>query len=471
VKEPHGKNDDCPPRAYDQGMDVTSYAKTNGLYQQDALMRPLTIAILCCWIISSMGCTLPSPVHKGPDTLSQPGDILSAESLDHPVDIVESDSQPQLPQCKPPADAKLISDLFNTWWWEGETNPQWAFEVGFFDVPCELGIEVNHDWLRVTHDEHMGTLKVELLAEKMPTGRHYGEVKVHPCSDELGSILEFDARIFKKPTTHAAAKVLVVGVDGVRPDALLLSDTPTMDMLVRHAAYSYKAHTQLTTKTKSGPGWSSVMTGVDADKHNVDSNLTEALEGHNTLYPSFLQRAHDALGTRTAAAAHWVPVLLLTPDEALDEVALGDDKSVTMQMEEFLYEGDFDLHFVHLDDPDAAGHSNGFQVDNELYIEAIENCDTHIHTLIDGILMRPTVAQEDWLIIVTTDHGGNGFDHGGMDSANQTIFLIVAGSTVIPENLPDGVASHMDVHPTVMDFLGLEPKADWNLDGHVRGLL
>jgi hypothetical protein len=471
VKELRGKTDDWMARDYDQAMAARFYAKTNGLYQKDAFVRPLTRALLCCWIISSMGCTLPPSVQKAPDALLQAGDVLSAESLDHPVDIVESDNQPKLPQCTPSADTKLISALFNTWWWDGETNPMWTFDVGFFGGPCEFGFEVDHDWLKVTHEEQKGILTIELLTEQLATGRHYGEVKVHPCSDEHNSILEFDARIFKKPTTDAAAKVLVVGLDGVRPDALLLANTPTMDMLARHAAYSYKAHTQLTTKTKSGPGWSSVMTGVDADKHGVDSNLNETLEAHNTLYPSFLQRAHDALGTRTAAAAHWVPALLLTPDDALDAVALGDDKSVTMQMEAFLYEDDFDLHFVHLDDPDAAGHSNGFQVDNELYIEAIENSDTHIQTLIDGLLMRPSVDEEDWLIIVTTDHGGADFDHGGMDSANQTIFIIVAGATVIPGQLPDGEASHMDVHPTVMQFLGLKPKPDWNLDGKVRGLL
>ena len=106
--------------------------------------------------------------------------------------------------------------------------------------------------------------------------------------------------------------------------------------------------------TKSGPGWASVVTGVDADKHNVHSNSNDVLEGHNGAYPSFLQRAKDELGSRTVAAAHWAPVLLLTTDNALDDVALGSDASVANQMSTFLQNGDFDVHFVHLDDPDAA---------------------------------------------------------------------------------------------------------------------
>jgi predicted AlkP superfamily pyrophosphatase or phosphodiesterase len=211
------------------------------------------------------------------------------------------------------------------------------------------------------------------------------------------------------------------------------------------------------------------MTGVDADKHGVSSNDTDDLEGHDPAYPSFLERAHALLGARSVAAAHWVPVLLLTAEEAFEEVALGSDDSVTEQMAEFIETGDFDVHFVHLDDPDAAGHEGGFAVGNPLYISAIEACDGRVRSLLQAVLARPTVADEEWLIVITTDHGGDGFNHGGIDEENQTIFLIAAGASLVPQDL-SSEASHMDVHPTVMHFLGATPEADWNLDGSVVGL-
>jgi predicted AlkP superfamily pyrophosphatase or phosphodiesterase len=310
---------------------------------------------------------------------------------------------------------------------------------------------------------------LELHGDELDSGRHQATATVHPSLGGDATHFEVDAHLFKKGGDEAERKVLVVGMDGVRADALLQSQTPTLDFLATRGAFSYEAHTQLKAKTKSGPGWASVMTGVDADKHGVSSNETADLEGHDPAYPSFLERAHVALGSRSVAAAHWVPVLLLTAEDVFQEVALGDDDSVTEQMAEFIKEGDFDVHFIHLDDPDAAGHEGGFAVENPLYLAAIEACDGRIRSLLQALLARPTVVDEEWLIVVTTDHGGDGFNHGALDGDNQTIFLIAAGASLVPQDLSSG-ASHMDVHPTVMGFLGAFPEPDWKLDGSVVGL-
>jgi len=451
-------------------MDVVSYRNNANVDTKSASSYTLFVTILWCWMFVVTGCTIPSAPQENVDIEDTSYDIFEPETSENSVDVVEPDSVTELKTCDPQDILPLACEVLDTWWWEGENNPLWKFNVGTMDTPCKVELEVSHEWLKVTHDIEAGYLSVEVLAHQLSTGRHSGLVNLNPCSEELATTLEIDARIFKKPSQDARAKVLVVGLDGVRPDALALAETPTIDMLTRHAAYSYNAHTQMHEKTKSGPGWASVMTGVDGDKHKVDSNLNDVLENHNELYPSFLERAHVELGSRTVAAAHWAPVLLLTPDEALSEVALGNDNSVALQMSDFLHQGDYDLHFLHLDDPDAAGHSNGFGPGNPLYIEAIENSDTHLKTLIDNVLMRPTIADEDWLFIVTTDHGGGGFDHGAKDAENRTIFLIVSGSSVVPEVIEDGAASHMDVHPTVMQFLGLPLKPSWKLDGEVRGL-
>jgi arylsulfatase A-like enzyme len=62
-------------------------------------------------------------------------------------------------------------------------------------------------------------------------------------------------------------------------------------------------------------------------------------------------------------------------------------------------------------------------------------------------------ASENWLVVLTTDHGGEGTNHGEQNAACQTIPLVIWGSAVSPGDLPDR-PSHLDVFPTVLTHFG-----------------
>ena len=65
-------------------------------------------------------------------------------------------------------------------------------------------------------------------------------------------------------------KVILIGIDGLRPDALKKSKTPALDYLVTNGAYSFNS--MAGKHTRSGPCWSTVFTGVKENKHNVTDN-------------------------------------------------------------------------------------------------------------------------------------------------------------------------------------------------------
>jgi len=273
-------------------------------------------------------------------------------------------------------------------------------------------------------------------------------------------------------------KVLVVGVDGLRGDAVPAADTPNMDALMGAGAFTLFASTHLEAATVSGPGWTSILTGVDADKHLVVENGGYA--GRDDRWPTMLRRAYDA-GLPTATSIHWFPIQSeIIEDGVVNEAIIGTDSQVTAGMEELLEEGDFDLHFVHLDDVDGAGHSSGFDPNNAAYLESVRVTDGYLGRLIDAIAGRTSRSQEDWLVVVTSDHGGVGTSHGGITAEHRAIPLIISGDGVspgeftgvsaVPGELDAGFVSHLDVHPTVMQYLGIEPQAAWVLDGVVRGL-
>ena len=80
-----------------------------------------------------------------------------------------------------------------------------------------------------------------------------------------------------------AKKVLIIGIDGLRAEALSEARTPNLDRLIARGCYTDRARTR--EITVSGPGWSSMLTGVCMDKHNVRDHPFDANQLHR--YPPF----------------------------------------------------------------------------------------------------------------------------------------------------------------------------------------
>src|SRR6185503_14697798 len=130
--------------------------------------------------------------------------------------------------------------------------------------------------------------------------------------------------------------------------------------------------------------------------------------------------------------------------------------------------------FLFLDGPDAAGHAEGFG--SEAYASAVRDGDRALGNLLDVIVARSTFAREDWQIVVTTDHGGNGREHGGTSDAETTIPFLVA-SRHAPGRAAGGDVRNVDVTPTVLAHFGIDPTglfamrtgdSSYRLDGTAR---
>ena len=272
------------------------------------------------------------------------------------------------------------------------------------------------------------------------------------------------------PEPERAKKALVIGIDGMRADALEVAETPNLDGLIATGAWSLSASTQRGAPTVSGPGWSSLLTGVDADKHLIHGN--GGWDQFDRSYPTLLGRAHS-LGLGTAASIHWLPIQTdIIEDEVLDVATPAtDDELVTEGMELTLFDHDLGVYFVAFDELDAAGHDGGYGNEYPGYVATVERIDGYVGRLLDARDGRTGRADEDWLVVVTSDHGGLGTGHGGVSDDERTIPLVFDGPGLVPGEIVTGtLVSHMDVHPTVMQFLGFAPDPAWGLDGHVRGL-
>ena len=283
------------------------------------------------------------------------------------------------------------------------------------------------------------------------------------CTPIVGLLI----MLFMISGTAQNNKVLIIGIDGTRPDALLNANTPNIDDLWQHGAYSFKAKTD--EISSSGICWTGMMTGVWHDKHNVTTN---AYKNPNvTEYPHFFRRykQFDAASKRYSIV-HWAPLhKILQEGDATDALNVKSDAAVSEKAVNRLQEEDVDVLFVHLDDVDHAGHSKGFGAKKPSYLTAIEQADIHVGEIIAGLKSRPNYKDENWLVLVSTDHGGSDFGHGKDIPEHTTIFYIASGKDAVKGEIKEQV-NVIDIAVTALHHLGVERKDEWNLDGVVRGI-
>ncbi|QTE23686.1 alkaline phosphatase family protein [Polaribacter cellanae] len=230
------------------------------------------------------------------------------------------------------------------------------------------------------------------------------------------------------PTNKIVNKVLLIGIDGCRPDAMMEAKTPNLDALMENGTYSLDARCLYTTS--SGPGWTSMLSGVWQNKHGVVNNSYKGAQF--SKYPHFFKYIKEASPkSRTVSIVEWKPINKNMASLAADVFTnANSDADVKNKVANELLNNNPTALFVQLSNVDITGHRTGFSPQNPNYINAIETVDTQIGGMLDALKARKTYNNENWLILVSTDHGGLGTTHGGPSEEERTIFVIASGDNI-----------------------------------------
>jgi len=310
------------------------------------------------------------------------------------------------------------------------------------------------------------SLAVTVDTDHLQSGKHSTTISI--WDDNVNDILaeipvSVSALVTPPGNVTIQKRALVIGVDGLDGAEMHNADTPTLNLLQAGGLWTRDARTQMTGGTSSGPGWTSILTGVEVEDHWVTSN--GGYSGRNPDYPTFVNILKEE-GYQTAVSIQWSDIFDILEPTCCDASSGGNQQEVTdWVVERLLLDSSDDVFFVHLDDVDHAGHAYGFTADESHYVDAVQEADQNIGEMLDAILEGPNIANEEWLLIVTSDHGGDtAGTHGTIGLDYQQIPLIIAGPTIEKGLLPEGYGSHMDTHPTVLDFFGLNTYPE-GMDG------
>lgn len=260
--------------------------------------------------------------------------------------------------------------------------------------------------------------------------------------------------------------VLLIGIDGLRGDAVQCAGcvaTPAMSALIAGGAFHGNVLAGGTKQaTVSGPGWSSVFTGFWADKHGVTSNDTSLPLRKTHVF----DRIKEAWPTATTAVVgDWFNITHnLRPAKADFVVANAakNSQQATDTVKGWLsWKHAPTAIFYYLHNVDV--HAPSYDPLNAFYRGKIAAEDQQIAQVLAALTARPNYANEEWLVVVTSDHGGVGSGHGGQAASERDTLLILNNNYLNPlktaycqGNLSAAPLLQVDgTAPHILDFMGL----------------
>lgn len=252
------------------------------------------------------------------------------------------------------------------------------------------------------------------------------------------------------------APVLFVMMDGVRPDAIATTQTPTLKGLMARGATTFTARSVMPSITL--PCHTSIFHSVPPARHGITSN-----EWHPMARP--LPGLIELVGLAAKTSAfffNWEQLRDLSRPGSLSYSYFRATSYMENGDDEFAAEAAaripkdrWDFVFLYLGTVDSIGHFFGWM--SPEYLKQLER--------IDGLLGQVLAAlPADYSVIVHSDHGGHDRDHGSDIPEDMTIPWIAAGPGIKAGYQIQGPVSLLDTAPTAAKILGLTPHPLW--EGH-----
>ncbi len=251
-------------------------------------------------------------------------------------------------------------------------------------------------------------------------------------------------------------KVILVSVDGMRPDGIAASGDSYLLQLAAQGSSCLDASTIMPSVTL--PCHSSLFFSVDAQRHGITTNTWTPMVRPIPSLADVVAQAGGVTGMfynweqlRDLSAPGTMDMSYYERLRGFDQDPLASDRSVTDHCIAFLAEKQPDFVFLYLGVTDEAGHKCGWM--SQPYLDAIANASACIRRVQEA-------AGDGYHLIITADHGGHDRIHGTDCPEDMTIPIIFYGARFEAGKKLQGV-SIKDIAPTVAELMQLRRPADW----------
>ena len=221
-------------------------------------------------------------------------------------------------------------------------------------------------------------------------------------------------------------RVVLISVDGLRPDVLLRAEAPRIRRMCSEGAFTFWARSTMFAMTL--PTHVSMLTGLLPERHGIMWNRDLAFK--EPVYPNAptLFEVAKARGYTTALIVGKEKFDIVDKPGTIDFKFIPsspkcETAEVTTNAVRILREHKPDVTFIHIPGVDNVGHAIGWGTPQQL--AAVTEADRAVGTILDTL--TELKLTDSTLVILTSDHGGAGKTHGPDDPRSRHVPWIAVG--------------------------------------------
>ena len=248
-------------------------------------------------------------------------------------------------------------------------------------------------------------------------------------------------------------KVILISVDGMRPDGLLACGNPYTEVLMRECSYTLKGKTVFPSITL--PCHYSMAHSITPQRHGILNNTymtpVRPVRG-------IFERVLDAGGV-SCMFYGWEHMRDIAHPGALKYATyinayaneLNDD-ALTHEAIARIEKSKPDFAFLYLvDTDDKGGHDSGWMTEEYLY---------RISLAVSNIRRVIKLFGDEYSIIIMADHGGHDRIHGTDMPEDMTVPFFFRGPDFEAGRVLEDV-SILDIAPTIAKLTGASASPEW----------
>ena len=248
-------------------------------------------------------------------------------------------------------------------------------------------------------------------------------------------------------------KVILISIDGMRPDGLLQCNNPFVAEMMNKASYTLNASSVVPSVTL--PCHMSIFHSVPPERHGITTNTYAPMV--RPINGLFEQLA--VMGKKSAMFYGWEPIRDVSRPGSLKHAQYlwaytkdNTDRILTESALSYIKDESPDFVFLYMVETDEkGGHDNGWM--SAPYLKCIHDAINNVKLVLD------TVGDE-YTVIVTADHGGHDRAHGSLLPEDMTIPMFFIG----PDFQPGKVLSNLsllDIAPTIAKIMNIPIPREW----------
>lgn len=181
------------------------------------------------------------------------------------------------------------------------------------------------------------------------------------------------------------------------------------------------------------------------------------------IFPTIFKLLRDARPEAEIGCIYdWDGIEYLVDTLALSYHAQGPDftqypDALCEMAEKYIKEKKPELFAICFDNPDHVGHTSGH--DTPEYYATVKELDSYIARIVQAV--KDAGIYDDTIFIVTADHGGIGYGHGGKTMAEMETPFVISGKNVKKLGEFDESMMQYDVASTIAYIFNLQQPQVW----------